>query len=147
MIERVRAVLVTPAGEILLIRRQRPGIPPYWVLPGGHVEPTDTSREDALCREIHEELAGIPDIHRLIQIIDGTDDRQYIYLARITDWSFPDRSGPEFTDPGRGSYHLDQIPLTAETLTSITLKPDVLTHLLVETPDTLFALPDLRTDR
>jgi len=38
MIERVRAVLVTPADQILLIRRERPATATYWVLPGGHVE-------------------------------------------------------------------------------------------------------------
>lgn len=41
MIERVRAVLITPSGQALLIRRTWPGATPYWVFPGGHVEAAD----------------------------------------------------------------------------------------------------------
>jgi ADP-ribose pyrophosphatase YjhB (NUDIX family) len=147
MIERVRAVLVTPTDEILLIRRERPGVPTYWVLPGGHVEPADANREDALRREVHEELAGTPEIHSLIQVIDGPDDRQYIYLAHIANWSFPDRSGPEFLEGGRGSYDLDTVPIAAEALAAVNLKPDPLARLLakvLDEPGDLFALPDLR---
>lgn len=146
MIERVRAILITPTGEALLIRRERPDTPVYWVLPGGQVEPTDTSHEDALRREIHEELAGTPEIHHLIQIINGRHDRQYIYLTSITDWSFPDRSGPEFTEAGRGTYQLDTIPLTTATLKQINLKPDALTKFLTTTLENhadLFTLPAL----
>jgi ADP-ribose pyrophosphatase YjhB (NUDIX family) len=133
MKERVRAVLVTPNHEVLLIRRERPDTPVYWVLPGGGVEPTDASHEDALRREIHEELAGAVEIHGLIQIVHGADDRQYIYLGRITHWSFPDRSGPEFAEAGRGSYDLDAVPLTADALKAINLKPDAVAELLFAT--------------
>ncbi|MBT2452072.1 NUDIX hydrolase [Streptomyces sp. ISL-43] len=48
MKERVRAVLLTENNTMLAIRRNRPGIPVYWVLPGGGVEPSDESRETAL---------------------------------------------------------------------------------------------------
>ncbi|MFF9979547.1 NUDIX domain-containing protein [Streptomyces erythrochromogenes] len=58
MIERVRAVLVTADYTMLVIRRTKPEIPEYWVLPGGGVEPSDESREAALHREIHEEIGG-----------------------------------------------------------------------------------------
>jgi len=34
MSERVRAPLITPVGDLLTIRRVRPGEDPYWVLPG-----------------------------------------------------------------------------------------------------------------
>jgi hypothetical protein len=74
-------------------------------------------------REVHEELAGTPTITTLIHIINGDTDRQYIYLARIDAWSFHDRSGPEFTQPGRGIYALDTIPMTSADLGSIALKP------------------------
>lgn len=147
MIERVRAVLVTPRDELLFIRRERPDAPIYWVASGGHVEPTDASHEDALRREVREELAGTPDVAKLIQVIEGATDRQYIYLARIEDWSFPDRSGPELTQVGRGVYALDAIPMTTAALAGITLKPDALAAFLsaalAELPS-LFALPDLR---
>ncbi|WP_330237479.1 NUDIX hydrolase [Streptomyces sp. NBC_00525] len=94
MIERVRAVLVTPDDTVLVIRRTRPGIPEYWVLPGGGVEPGDASREAALHREIHEEIAGKADIVRLLHTMGSDDERQFFYLGRIATWSFEDRTGP-----------------------------------------------------
>ncbi|MGW3217577.1 NUDIX hydrolase [Streptomyces parvus] len=130
MIERVRAVLVTADDTMLVIRRTRPGIPEYWVLPGGGVEPGDESREAALYREIHEEIAGKANIVRLLHTMETDDERQFFYLARIATWSFDDRTGPEFSAQGRGEYALEEIPLTLEGLDSIDLKPEEITHVL-----------------
>ncbi|MFE6490091.1 NUDIX domain-containing protein [Streptomyces sp. NPDC057748] len=130
MMERVRAVLVTADDTMLVIRRTRPGIPEYWVLPGGGVEPGDESREAALHREIHEEIAGKADIIRLLHTMESDDERQLFYLARIETWSFDDRTGPEFSAEGRGEYALEEIPLTEEGLDGIDLKPEEIAHLL-----------------
>ncbi|MEV7520351.1 NUDIX domain-containing protein [Streptomyces sp. NPDC091371] len=130
MIERVRAVLVTADDTMLVIRRTKPGIPAYWVLPGGGVEPSDESREAALHREIHEEIAGKADIVRLLHTMESEGERQLFYIARIATWSFEDRSGPEFSAEGRGEYALEEIPLTVEGLDGIDLKPEEITHVL-----------------
>ncbi|WP_426366997.1 NUDIX hydrolase [Streptomyces sp. E-08] len=130
MIERVRAVLVTADDTMLVIRRTRPGIPEYWVLPGGGVEPSDASREAALHREIHEEIAGKADIVRLLHTIETDDECQLFYLARIATWSFDDRTGPEFSVEGRGEYALEEVPLTLEGLDGIDLKPEEFAHML-----------------
>ncbi|MFJ9430612.1 NUDIX domain-containing protein [Streptomyces sp. NPDC101490] len=130
MIERVRAVLVTADDTMLVIRRTRPGIPEYWVLPGGGVEPGDESREAALHREIHEEIAGKADIVRLLHTMETEDERQLFYLARIATWSFEDRTGPEFSAEGRGEYALEEIPLTMDGLNRIDLKPEEIAHVL-----------------
>ncbi|WP_024761826.1 NUDIX hydrolase [Streptomyces exfoliatus] len=130
MIERVRAVLVTPDDTMLVIRRTRPGIPEYWVLPGGGVEPGDATREAALHREIQEEIAGKPNIVRLLHTMESDDERQLFYLARIATWSFDDRTGPEFSAEGRGEYALEEVPLTLEGLDGIDLKPEEITNVL-----------------
>ncbi|MFJ9545483.1 NUDIX hydrolase [Streptomyces erythrochromogenes] len=130
MIERVRAVLVTADDTMLAIRRTRPGIPEYWVLPGGGVEPGDESREAALHREIHEEIAGRADIIRLLHTMETGEERQLFYLARIATWSFDDRTGPEFSAEGRGEYALEEVPLTLEGLDGIDLKPEEIAHVL-----------------
>lgn len=132
MMERVRAVLVTADDTMLVIRRARPGIPEYWVLPGGGVEPGDESREAALHREIHEEIAGKADIIRLLHTMESDDERQLFYLARIATWSFDDRTGPEFSAEGRGEYALEEIALTMEGLDGIDLKPEEIAHVLRE---------------
>ncbi|AJF66342.1 NUDIX hydrolase [Streptomyces vietnamensis] len=130
MIERVRAVLITADDTMLVIRRTRPGIPEYWVLPGGGVEPGDESREAALHREIHEEIAGKADIVRLLHTLESDDERQLFYLARIATWSFEDRTGPEYSAEGRGEYALEEIPLTVEGLDGIDLRPEEIAHVL-----------------
>ena len=150
MIERVRAVLITPDGCLLAIRRDRPDRATYWVLPGGHVDSEDQNIEAALSREISEEIAGEADITSLLQVLDSGagDERQYVYLGRISAWDFAARTGPEFSEPGRGTYQLEQIPLTAAGLGAIDLKPTAVAGLLrdatAEGRD-LFALPDQRS--
>jgi ADP-ribose pyrophosphatase YjhB (NUDIX family) len=130
MIERVRAVLVTADDTMLVIRRTKPGLPVYWVLPGGRVEAGDESREAALHREIHEEIAGKADIVRFLHTMETEEERQLFYLARIATWNFDDRTGPEFSGEGRGEYALEEIPLTVERLDGIDLKPEEMAHLL-----------------
>ncbi|KOG57981.1 NUDIX hydrolase [Streptomyces virginiae] len=130
MKERVRAVLVTADDTMLVIRRTKPDIPEYWVLPGGGVEAEDESWEAALHREIHEEIAGKADIVRLLHTMESDEERQFFYLARIATWSFEDRTGPEFSAEGRGEYALEEIPLTVEGLDGIDLKPEEIAHVL-----------------
>jgi ADP-ribose pyrophosphatase YjhB (NUDIX family) len=148
MIERVRAILITPAGSMLAIRRDRPGRDRYWVLPGGHVEPEDPDREAALRREIREEIAGEPEIVSLLHVMAEPGERQYFYLARISAWSFTDRTGPEFAEPGRGNYQLDEIPLTEDGFGAIDLQPEPVAALLrdaIRSGRDLFAAPDMRS--
>lgn len=147
MIERVRAVLVTPSGTMLAIRRRRPSQPIYYVLPGGHVDPSDAGTEAALHREIAEEIAGEPRIVSLLRVLDDGYQRQYFYLSRISTWSFEGRTGPEFSDPGRGEYQLHEIPMTTDGLAAVSLKPDPLAAMLrqvIGAGRDLFTLPDLR---
>ena len=148
MSDRVRALLITPDNELLTIQRIRPGQDPYWVLPGGGVE-TGEDLETALARELHEEIAATADVHSLLLIFQEDAGRQYFYLARPHAWSAEpgDRTGPEFTDPTRGEYHLQPIPLTAHALAGINLKPDTLAQRLLghlRAGTDLFTLPDLR---
>ncbi|MFC4531237.1 NUDIX domain-containing protein [Sphaerisporangium dianthi] len=148
--ERVRAVLITGDGHFLTIKRVRPGQAPYWVLPGGGVEPADDGLEAALHREIQEELAGQAEIHSLLGVVDSGPDRQHIYLARILRYDFAARSGPEAREDVRGEYLLHPLPLTSAALTTIALMPPqvatLLAHCLTITDD-LFTLPDKRAPR
>jgi ADP-ribose pyrophosphatase YjhB (NUDIX family) len=132
MTDRVRGLLITPDGDLLTIQRIRPGQDPYWVLPGGHVK-SGEDLETALARELREELAATAEVHGLLHILDRGDDRQYFYLARAQAWSAEpgDRSGPEFTDPERGEYHLQPINLTVPALTTISLKPGSVARFLL----------------
>lgn len=124
MIERVRAMLLTPADGLLLIRRTRPGAAPYWVFPGGHVEPEDPDLRSALMRELREETGAEPHITGLLHVLADERERQYFYLGRIEAWSEADRTGPEFGDPDRGEYRLEEVPLTREALAARDIMPE-----------------------
>lgn len=52
----VRAILITPDAEVLLLRIQLPGVADcFWIAPGGGLEPGEEP-EHALRRELHEEV-------------------------------------------------------------------------------------------
>ncbi|MFD4659247.1 NUDIX domain-containing protein [Kitasatospora sp. NPDC058444] len=132
MQHRVRAVLLTPNNTMLLIKRIRPGVAPYWVIVGGKIEPTDAGPEEALLREVREEIAGEAEIVGLLHTVQTGDERQDFYLATVDKWSFEDRTGPEFSQEGRGEYLLEEIPLTAGALDAVNLLPQEIAVVLRE---------------
>ena len=132
MTDRVRALLVTPGHDLLAIKRIRPGQVPYWVLPGGGVEVGRTWRPRWPGSCARRSLL-LPSVHSLLYVLERGGERQYFYLARVHSWSADpgERSGPEFADPARGEYRLQAMPLTAEALTAIDLKPGELAAFLL----------------
>ena len=54
-----RAILLDDEDRLVLIKRTKPGATPYWITPGGGVEPGDTTVAEGLRREVLEEL-GLP---------------------------------------------------------------------------------------
>ncbi len=55
----VRAIVLTPDNKILLLRIKLPGVGPFWITPGGGIEPHETIQQ-ALRRELCEEI-GLTD--------------------------------------------------------------------------------------
>lgn len=53
-----RAIIITKNNKILLIKRQKKGLTPYFVTPGGGIEANETS-VDALKRELLEETGSV----------------------------------------------------------------------------------------
>ncbi|MFE6645043.1 methyltransferase, FxLD system [Nocardioides sp. NPDC057772] len=125
-----RAILIDDSGRLLLIKRTKPGQAPYWTTPGGGVEPTDASVEDALHRELAEELgataAGVGRVFlHSSRSPDGVRIEHY-FIARLVSLDLSRRTGPEVEDPSRGTYDLDQIELGEGSLDAIDLKPQAL---------------------
>jgi 8-oxo-dGTP pyrophosphatase MutT (NUDIX family) len=117
------------------------------VFPGGHVEPDDSGLRAALRREVREETGADLRIVGLLRILADEYQRQHFYLGHIQGWSEADRTGPEFDDPDRGEYRLQEISLTTEALDAITVEPQDIAALLrdaVTTGTNLVTLADPR---
>ena len=125
--QRVRAVLLAAHGQILLLKRLRPGVPePYWVTVGGGIEAGDESCEAALHREVVEEIGGSIVILRRVLVLDeiigGDAITQHYYLCRLLAYDFNQRSGPELSDPTRGAHILESYPLDRHVLAALNIK-------------------------
>jgi 8-oxo-dGTP pyrophosphatase MutT (NUDIX family) len=134
-IERVRGILLTNRKTMLMIKRVKPHNPqPYWVAPGGGVEPQDKTLRSALVRELDEELGAQVDILQhaftLRHEKGGKDLREYFYVCRLKNYDLKRRNGPEFGDPTRGEYIPDEVPLTAAALKKLNMKTPELTEWL-----------------
>lgn len=127
VIQRVRAILLTQDNRLLVIKRIKPHNPEtYHVAPGGGVEPHDIDLEAALHRELLEELGAT------IQIIGkafvlrhhtaGKNLEEHFFICRLLDYDLSLRHGPEFTDPTRGEFIPEEIPLTLNAVNRLNLR-------------------------
>jgi 8-oxo-dGTP pyrophosphatase MutT (NUDIX family) len=126
-----------PAG-IVFIKRTKPGLPPYWITPGGGVEPTDATVVDALHREIAEELGG-----RVTDVVPAFVDTvpaprpgfpegvkiQHFFVCRLESMDPALRHGPEVEEPN-GEYEIVRLPFTLEGVTSVNVVPAALRRYL-----------------
>jgi 8-oxo-dGTP diphosphatase len=89
----VRVVLVDPDERVLTVRWRLPDGRGVWGLPGGGIEPGE-SREDAVRRELHEEVglelpaervgscvAHLVHVHPIGEPYDGQEE--WYYLVRV----------------------------------------------------------------
>lgn len=125
-----RAILLDDEGRLILIKRTRPGQAPYWTTPGGGVEQTDASLEEALRRELDEELGA--EVASVSPVFVSTTPRspgtavEHIFAARLTRLDEAARHGPEVDDPSRGTYEIQRVELLADDLAAIDLRPTAL---------------------
>lgn len=166
-----RAILLDGETDprMLLIKRTKPGQLPYWITPGGGVEPTDGSVVDALHREVDEELGA-----RISQVVPAFVDTvtyrpdpaeaadaaweddgpgpagregvkvQHFFVCRLESMDLTRRHGPEVEAP-RGEYEVVSVPFTRDGITSVEVVPPSLRRYLAENVEGVRALlaPDL----
>lgn len=140
-----RAILIDDKERLLLFKRIRDGREPYWNAPGGGLEPTDASLEDALRRELAEELGA--EVSSAVRVFlhsapsrtgDGLAVHHY-FLTRLLTLDMAARNGPEFSDPSRGIYELDRISLRTDDLASLNVHPPALKEFILTNREILLA--------
>lgn len=135
-IERVRGILLTGRGSLLLIKRLKPNKPAYWVAPGGGVEPHDLSHQSALHREVSEELGAVIEIIQRGFVLSHTKANklleEHFFICHLLSYDLSRRDGPEFADPIRGEYLPDEVRLDEAHLTPLNFKTPELLHWLVQ---------------
>ncbi|WP_344262941.1 NUDIX hydrolase [Streptomyces sodiiphilus] len=130
----------TPGGhsfELIVIKRTKPGRPPYWITPGGGVEPGDATVLAALHREVLEELgAKVTDVvPAFVDTVPVSPERgetcgpglkvQHFFLCRPVSLDPELRHGPEVDDPC-GTYEIVRLPFTRAGLAAVDLVPHTL---------------------
>lgn len=145
-------------ASIVLIKRTRPGARPYWITPGGGVEPTDRSVVAALHREVDEELGGkvegvVPAFVDTVAHSHHEDGSlahphgvkvQHFFVCRLTAMDPSRRHGPEVDEP-QGEYEIVRLPFTREGVTSVNVVPPSLRAYLAANIEGVRAMlaPDL----
>ncbi|MFC9325794.1 NUDIX domain-containing protein [Kitasatospora sp. NPDC057015] len=145
-------------ASIVLIKRTRPGSRPYWITPGGGVEPEDRTVVEALHREVDEELGGkvVDVVPAFVDTIshthhdDGTPAHphgvkvQHFFVCRLAAMDPSRRHGPEVDEP-QGEYEIVRLPFTREGVTSVNVVPPSLRAYLAANIEGVRAMlaPDL----
>jgi 8-oxo-dGTP pyrophosphatase MutT (NUDIX family) len=139
--------------SLILIKRTKPGIAPYWVTPGGGVEPGDATVTEALHRELDEELGAkvtdvVPAFVDTVEHIaqDGSHGVkvQHFFACRLAGMDPARRHGPEIDDP-QGDYEIVRVPFSRVGLASVEIVPLTLRHYLDANIEGILGLlgPDL----
>jgi len=92
----VRALAFDQDGNLVPVKRTRPGRETYWVAPGGGVESEDPDLEFALRRELFEELHAEVEIGRKVFVFRTGEIVTHIFLVHISRMCPCLRTGPEF---------------------------------------------------
>ncbi len=131
VVKRTARAILLDDDHMLLIKRTKPDQPPYWITPGGGVEPEDATVVDALHREVDEELgAKVSDVvPAFVDTVEHIDDEgvagvkvQHFFVCRLESMDLSLRHGPEVDEPC-GTYDVVRVPFSHEGLNSVEVVP------------------------
>ncbi|MEV4293190.1 NUDIX hydrolase [Microbispora rosea] len=138
----VRAILFD-GDDVVLFRRVRAGREPYWITPGGGVEPTDADPEAALRRELDEELGATAGPALQVFTLVEPGHLITIYACRLVSLDLSRRSGPEFLEPDIGLHEVRRV--RPEEVRALNMVPPELGEFISANAATLPALLDAAT--
>lgn len=124
----VRALLIDDKGELLIMRRDKPGRQPYYVFIGGGVEEGDASWRDAIKREVLEEVGaeitvGLEAYTLASDSVRGGQSVQHFFVCRLVSIDLSRRCGDEYRDEERGRYQVVAVSPSTEEFQAMNLFP------------------------
>ena len=131
VVKRTARAILLDSADLLLIKRTKPGQPPYWISPGGGVEPEDATVVDALHREVDEELgAKVTDVvPAFVDTVEHVREDgacgvkvQHFFVCRLESMDLSRRHGPEVDEPS-GEYEVVRVPFTRAGVASVEVVP------------------------
>jgi 8-oxo-dGTP pyrophosphatase MutT (NUDIX family) len=138
VVKRTARAVLLDGESLVLIKRTKPGVDPYWVTPGGGVEPEDATVVDALHREVDEELGAkvtdvVPCFVDTVEHITGDGlpgaKVQHFFVCRLESMDPARRHGPEVEEP-LGEYEIVRVPFSRVGIAAVHLVPLSLRHYL-----------------
>ncbi|MFF7675566.1 NUDIX domain-containing protein [Actinacidiphila glaucinigra] len=138
VVKRTARAILLDGDCLVLIKRTKPGLNPYWVTPGGGVEAEDATIVEALHRELDEELGAkvtdvVPAFVDTVEHIgeDGSHGVkvQHFFVCRLASMDPSRRHGPEVDEPS-GTYDVVRVPFSRVGLASVEIVPLTLRHYL-----------------
>lgn len=134
-----RALLLDDDARLVLIKRTKPGQPPYWTTPGGGIEPGETPPV-ALERELREEAGATADIGGRVVLVStpvGEDEVsvQEVFLCRLRTLQSAPGTVSQPGMPAQGGYEVVRVPMDA--IGDIDFKPAQLREFVTANLDAL----------
>ncbi|WP_345038025.1 NUDIX hydrolase [Streptomyces sannanensis] len=138
VVKRTARAILLDGDDLILIKRTKPGMAPYWITPGGGVEAEDATVTDALHREVDEELGAkitdvVPCFVDTVEHIAGGGVTgvkvQHFFICRLASMDASRRHGPEVEEPS-GEYEIVRVPFTRVGIAAVYLVPLSLRHYL-----------------
>ncbi|HEY5837283.1 NUDIX hydrolase [Streptomyces sp.] len=138
VVKRTARAILFDGDQLVLIKRTKPGLAPYWLTPGGGVEDDDATVVAALHREMDEELGAkvaeaVPAFVDTVEHIadDGSHGVkvQYFFACRLASMDLTLRHGPEVEEPD-GEYEVVRVPFSRMGIASVGIVPLTLRHYL-----------------
>lgn len=113
----VRGIIITNDRKVILMYRKKDG-KEYYTIPGSHIEKEDKTIENALKREIKEEI-GI-EINIIKPIFEtcvenwkkpGTYKKDLYYQCEYASGTIGSGTAEEFSNASKGTYKVELYPL------------------------------------
>lgn len=150
VVKRTARAILLDGDDLVLIKRTKPGMAPYWITPGGGMEPEDATVVEALRREVDEELGGkvVDVVPAFVDTVTRADDAevaeggvkvQYFFVCRLESMDPSRRHGPEVDEPN-GTYEIVRVPFTRAGVTSVDVVPPSLRAYLAANIEGVLAL-------